>query len=48
MLAMARPNPGIHPLASERDVAESIPPTASCGVLLISEGFIDGASSDTG
>ena len=33
-------------LASEHDVAASVPPTASCGVLVISEDFIDCASSD--
>jgi len=48
ILAMARPNPGIHPLASEHDVAANGPPTASCCVLLIREGFSDGASSDGG
>jgi hypothetical protein len=43
---MARPNPCIHPLAFEHDVAANGPPTASCGLLLISEGFSDCASSD--
>jgi len=35
-------------LASEHDVVASVPPTASCSVLVISEDFIDGVSSDAG
>ena len=45
---MARPSPGIHPLPSGHDGAANGRPTASCGVLMISEGFINGMSGYSG
>jgi hypothetical protein len=41
MQGISEPYPGIHPLASERDVAANEPPTASRGVHKIIEGFLD-------